>query len=132
MTLPTKLDALGRDAFAREVVGRRAFGRVEQIGDLVGQHAVDLLRHVAVEAAQSRLDVDDGDALLARDQAARERRVDVADDDDAARREIVEHGLEAPHDLGGLHRMRAGADLQVDVRWRQFEVGEKPLVHRES
>ena len=131
ITLPTKCTRAGVDAFAREVVRGGALGRVEPVGDLVGQHAVDLLGHLAVEAAQARLDVHDRHALLARDEAAGQRRVDVADDDHAARAELVDDRLEAPHDLGRLHRVRARADLEVDVGRRQLEVGEQALVHRD-
>jgi hypothetical protein len=47
-----EVGALGGNAFARQVVVRRALGRVQEIGDLVGQHAVDLFGHRAVVAAQ--------------------------------------------------------------------------------
>ena len=73
------------DAFPREVVVRGALGRVQEVRDLVGQHAVDLFGHRSVEAAQSRFDVHDRHALLHRDQRAGERRVDVADDQHAGR-----------------------------------------------
>ncbi len=52
-----EMHPVGRDALACEVVVGAALGRVEQVGDLVGQDAVDLLRHAAVEAAQPGLDV---------------------------------------------------------------------------
>ena len=71
ITLPTKCTRDGVDALAREVVVRHALGRVEQIGDLVGQHPVDFLRHRAVEAAQARLDVGDRHALLRPRRACR-------------------------------------------------------------
>ena len=45
--------------------------------------------------------------------------------------ELVEHGLEAPHDLGRLYRVGAGTDLEIDVGRRQLEIGEQPLVHRD-
>ena len=117
------------DALAREVVMSRALGRVEQIRDLVGQHPVDLLRHRAVETSQPRLHVRHRHALLHRDQRAGERRIDVADDEDAGGMVRVEHRLEAPHHFGRLHRMRSGTDLQVDVRWRQTEAREQLIVH---
>ena len=122
-------DARRRDSLAHEIVRGRALGDEEKIGDLIGQHAIDLFGHLAVEAAQPRLHVSDGRVLLGRDQAARERRVDVADDDHQARQQTVEHGLEAAHDLGRLHRVRPRADLEVEVGRRHFEIGEQPLVH---
>ena len=74
------MDPLRRDAFARQILVGRALGGVEQIGDLVREHAIDLFGHGAVVAAQPRLDMRDGNVLLGGNQAAREGRVDVADD----------------------------------------------------
>ena len=74
------------DALAREVLAPAALGHEERVGDRVGQHAVDLLGHRAVERAQPGLDVRDRDPLLHRDERARDRAVDVADDHDDGRR----------------------------------------------
>ena len=41
----------------------------------------------------------------------------------------VERGLEAAHHLGGLRRMAAGPDVEVDVGSRQAEVGEQAAAH---
>ena len=123
-------DALGRNALAREVRRGRPLGGVEQVGDLVGEDAVDLLRHRAVEAAQARLHVHDRDVLLHRHQAAGERGVHVADDEHRGGPVLVEHRFEAAHDLGGLHRVRAGAHLEVQVGRGQPQVGEEPVAHR--
>ena len=62
-----ELHARRVDALALQVGGRGALGRIENVGELIGQQPVDFLGHLAVEAAQSRLDVRDGDALLRRD-----------------------------------------------------------------
>ena len=85
-----EVNALGGNALASEVVLGRALGRIEQVRDLVGHEAIDFLGHVAIEAAQPAFDVHDGRALLDGDQAARQRRIDVTDDDDAARRQLVD------------------------------------------
>lgn len=55
---------------------------------------------------------------------------DVAHDQHRARAVLVDDGLEALHDLGGLHRVRAGAHRQVDVGLGEFEVGEEAVFHR--
>lgn len=122
-------DACSVHAFALQVGRRAALGRIQPVGDLVGEHAVDLFRHPPVIAAQPGLDVHDRHALLHRHQRAGERRIDVADDDDAARPVLVQRRLEAFHHLGGLHRMAAGADLEVQVGLRQLEVGEQAVAH---
>jgi hypothetical protein len=97
--------------------------------DLVGQHAVDLLGHVAIEAAQPRLHVNDRHAFLHRDQRAGDGRVDVADHQHRRRRLGIEHRLEAAHDLGGLHRVAGRADLEVDVRFGDAELAEEGVLH---
>ena len=106
-----------------------AFRRAEQVGNLAGQDPVDLLRHRAIEGAQPGFHMDHRDSLLDGHQAARERGSHVADDDDARRLEAVEDRFKAFHDLGRLHGMRAGANLEVDVRLRQTEVLEDTVLH---
>ena len=59
-----ELDARRVDAFAREIRRGVALGRVKQVGELVGEDAIDLLGHVAVEASQAGFDVRDRRALL--------------------------------------------------------------------
>ena len=114
-----EVNAIPGDPLAQQVAFRTALRRVEQVGDLVRQDPVDLLRHRAVETAQPRLHVRHRDVLLDSHQAAGERRIHVADDDDARRLQAVEHGLEVLHHVGRLDGMRAGADVQVDVRRRE-------------
>ena len=83
----------------------------------------------AVEAAQARLDVDHGHALLDRDQRAGQRGIHVAHHQHRGRPLPVEHRLEAAHDLGGLHRVRGRAHLEVDVRVGYAQRLEELAVH---
>ncbi len=76
------VDALLGDALAPQVLVAVGRGGQQDLGESIGDHAVDLFGHGPVEAPQSGLDVGDGDAQLGADDAAGERRVDVADDDD--------------------------------------------------
>ena len=64
-----------------------AFSRVDEqdVLEMVGQHAVVLLGHRAVAAAQARLEMRDRDVELDRRERAGERRVHVAGDDDEVR-----------------------------------------------
>ena len=107
-----------------------ALGSVEDVGDLVGEDAVDLLGHAAVVAAQAGLHMHHRELTLAGHQRAGERGVDVAHHQHRARAVLVDDRLEALHHLGGLHRMRAGADREVDVGFGQVEVGEQAVLHR--
>ncbi len=65
-----EVDARGRDALAREISDRVLLGDEEQIRDLIDDDAVDFLRHRAVEAAQSRFDMNDGNSFLLATRAA--------------------------------------------------------------
>ena len=57
--VPDLVDALG-DALGREVRDGHVGRAEEQAGEAVDEHAVQLLRHGAVEGAQAGLDVGDG------------------------------------------------------------------------
>jgi hypothetical protein len=125
--VPDEVDLRLVGALEPEVADARRLAREEEVRDRVGQHAVHLLGHRPVEAPEPRLDVGDRDEALRGDERAGDRRVDVADDDDRVRRGLDEHRLEAPHDLGRLLRVRAGADLEVHVGARDRELVEEDL-----
>ena len=64
MVLPTWKTRSAADALAEQVLlGLRAV-REAPLRELVDEEPVELLRHRAVEAAQARLEVGDGDAEL--------------------------------------------------------------------
>jgi len=117
------------NAFALQVGERAAFGRVQAIGELVGDDAIDLFGHLAVIAAQAGFDMRHRNAFLRCDQRAGHRRIDVAHHQHARRPMAVERRLEPPHHFGGLCGVAARADIEIDVRARQAEVGEKPAAH---
>ena len=104
-------------------------GREEQVRDLVGEQAVDLLGHGAVEGAQSGFDMRHGDQQLGANQGRGDGGVDVAVD----KYQIGIFGqsrlLEAHHDLSRLPGVRAGADFEIDVGLGQGELLEKYLGH---
>ena len=104
------------DAFSAQILGRGTLGRVQRVADLVGEQAIDFLRHQAIEAAQSRFNMHDGNRLLHRYQAARQRRIHVPDHDHAARLRRVDDRLESLHDLRRLLGMGSRADVEIDVR----------------
>ena len=75
-------DSLVRDPLGREVLVRLRRVGEEQGGDVIGESPVVLLRHPPVEAPQPRLEVADRNVQLDRRERGRERRVDIARDDD--------------------------------------------------
>jgi hypothetical protein len=102
------------DAFAQQVGQRAALGGVEAVGDLVGEHAVDLFGHAAVVAAQAGLDVHHRHPFFTATsaQASVELTSPTTSTQDGGARPAR---LEALHHLGRLHRMAARADFEVDV-----------------
>ena len=115
------LDPAG-DAFAAKRLGAALVRAEEEIGQAVDLDAVVLLRHGEVAAAQSRLDVRDRDALGDGGPRSRERRVRVAEDDDAVGTVRVDLLLET-----GTHPIDIGrSEVEVD-RFGQPELVEEDL-----
>ena len=125
ITLPTKWTLSAGTPSQIRLVDRLALGREQQVRHRVGGDAVDLLGHLAVEAAQAGLDVGHRDAELDRGERGGERRVDVAHHQHQVGRVLLERALDALHRARGLDRVRAGPHLQEDVGTRQPEVAEE-------
>ena len=100
-----------------------------QVGQLVDDEPVQLLRHLTVERAQARLDMGDRDTQIGRGQRGGDRGVDVADDDQQVRPVLHEQRMQRQHDLGDLLGGRAGADLQVHVRRGDAQLLEEHAIH---
>ncbi len=112
----------------RAQVQRRRLGRAQQQRRrVVGQHAVELLRHRAVERAHAGLDVRDRDLSLGGGQRARQRRVRVAVDEHQVGALARQQALERLEHARGLGRVGAAAELEVVLGPRQAELGEEDL-----
>ena len=123
-------DALvGRRLRARRLASAISSVREQQVGEAVGDHAVDLLRHVQIEGAQAGLDVGDADVFLLGRDGAGAGGVDVADDDDPVRPPLAQTCLEGDHGAADLLGVRAGADPEVDVRLRDARASKKARGH---
>jgi hypothetical protein len=106
-------------------------GVQEQIfGELVGDDAVDLLGHRAVEGAQARLQVGDRDGELDGDERRGERRVDVAGDDHEIRALLDQDGLDAFHHARGLDGVAGGAHAEHVVGRRHPELLREDVAHQ--
>ena len=113
-----QLDSVG-DALAREVLDRGRRGAQQQVAEMVGEHAVALLRHRVVERAHARLHVRERQLEPRARERAREGRVRVAVDEHEVRLHFAEHRLERVHHARDLLRGGAGADAQLAVGRRQ-------------
>jgi hypothetical protein len=101
--------------FAAQILdgGRR---RAEAEGaDMVGQHAVSLLRHRPVARPHPRLDVRERLPDVPAGERARKRRVRVAIDDRDLRAGLGQDRLEVVHDPGDLLGIGPRADPELDV-----------------
>jgi hypothetical protein len=124
-----QMDPLRVGAFAPEIGDAARLADQQQVRDGIREDAVDLLGHGAVEAAQARFDVNDGNAQLGGDKRASERGVDVADNEDGVRVRVEGHRLEAPEDFRGLPGVRSRADAEIEVRVGKTEVAEERARH---
>jgi len=115
------------DALAAEVVDAALLGDEEQVGEGVGEEAVDLLGHSAVEAPEPGLDVNDGDLELHGGEGAGDGAVDVAEDDGGGGARVEQVCLVAFEDAPGLCAVWSGADVEVDVGGRDAELVEEDV-----
>jgi hypothetical protein len=116
-----ELDSPG-DVLALEVGHRGRRGAQQQVGEVVGEDAVDLLGHRAIEGAHPGLDVGDRHVGLGGRKPAGERRVRVAVDEDEVGLldgdERTERG-EHPRRLIGV---RAAVDAELALGPRHAEL----------
>src|SRR5580658_7775711 len=110
-----KENLLCGDALALEILISVWRWCEEQVGELIGNKPVDLLRHLAIEGPQSRLHMSDADSKLCADQRGGNRRIDVPIDKHNIRLAREDHRLELGHDRSRLLRVRTGTDIQALV-----------------
>ncbi len=122
-------DSLWLDSRAREVGDARRLGDEEPVGQRVGDDAVQLLGHRAVEAPQARLDVREGQAEFRRHECRRHGRRHIADDDNPIRAQIEQHRFQPPQNFGRLRDGTSRADSQVGNRRRNLQFAEEGLAH---
>ena len=126
MTSPTtctpSVDGLGGE-IARGELG----GAEEQLGQPVDDDPVELLRHRAVEGAQPRLDVGDGNADLCGGQRSGEGRVRVAVDEHPVRLLGEHRRLDPWQHARRLLGVRPRACLQAVLRRVEPELVEEDL-----
>ena len=95
-----------RDALTLEMTRGGLAGTEQQIRQVIGEDAVDLLGHRSVEGTEPGLDVGYRDFQLRRRQRAGECRIGVAVDQHAVRPLLGDHFLDRNQHAGGLHAVR--------------------------
>ena len=101
----------------------------EEPGDVIGQPAVDLLRHARIEAAQARLHVGDRDAELGRCHRPGQGRVGVPEDEHQLRSDLEQGGLEGLDHPARHPAVRARSDAEVPVGRGDAQLVEEGLRH---
>jgi len=119
------MDLVGRDTFAKKIVAAALLRDEQQIGDRIGDDAVDLLWHRAIETSKTGLDVSHTDPELDRRECGRHGGVHVADHEDEVRARRDEDRLQPPHHLCRLHRVRGRADFEIEIGRRYLEVSKE-------
>ncbi len=122
-------DPVGRHPLVREVGLGLGRVREEQVGDLIDQDPVDLLRHRPVEAPQPGLDVGERDAQVGAGESGGKGRVDVAGDDHEVRRLRLEDRPDPLEDGGEHRRVRSGPDAEHVIGLRHPELLEEDARH---
>ncbi|CAB4337458.1 unannotated protein [freshwater metagenome] len=90
----------------------------QQLGAVVGQDSVQLLRHRAVEGAHPGLDVDDGNIRLGGRKCTGQCRVGVAVDENCVRLLLCQKRRQRSDHPRSLLAVAASRDLQLDLRPR--------------
>ena len=118
-------DPLLRHPRPAQVGVSKLAGGEEPVGDAVGDHAVDLLRHGPVAGADAAFHMGHRDAQLLGGDGAGHGRGHVAHHQAQARRGVQQQAFVAGHDGCRLLGLGTGAHLQVHVRLRDAELLEK-------
>ena len=116
-------------SFALEILIGIAACREKNGSQRVGDEAIDLFRHRAIETAESGLDVRHGNEKLRRDNRTRHRGIDVAHHDHQVRFLPQTDLLELHHDPRGLLGMTAGAHAKAHVGNRNAKIAKEDIRH---
>ena len=118
-------DASRVDALRRQVLGAIVARTQQEVGEPIGENAVDLLGHRPVTRSKPRLEVHHRDPELGGREGGGEGRVDVAGDQDGVGGMLGEVPFDAEHHRGGLLGVGPGTDAEVHVRLGKPELLEE-------
>ena len=117
------------NALGGEVVHGDLAGAEQKGGKLIGDDPVDLFGHAAIEAAQARLHVGDGNVEFRRGKRAGQCGVGIAVDQDPVGFFLDEDFLDGGKHLSCLRAVRPRANGQVVFGLGDFEFSEKDSGH---
>ena len=118
------------EALGGEVAAGDLGGGQQEVCGVVGEDAVVLLGHAAVEGAQPGFEVGDLEVHLHCGEGAGEGGVGVAVDEGPVRLVLLEDLVHPGEHRAGLAAVGAGTDGEVHVRCRDPQVREEDVAHR--
>ncbi len=122
-----EVDSLPCHTFAEEVLLRFGRGSQQEVGELIGDKAVEFLRHRPVIRPQTSFNMSHLDPQLRGDQCGSDCRVHITIDHDPVRTTLEHGSFEADHDLRRLCRVRSGTDFEADIRPGDVELFEEDV-----
>ena len=124
------LDAGVEDPFGTQIGSCRLGRRQTEVGHVIGDDAVVLFGHAAIEAPEPGLDVNEGDLHRVGAQRSGGDGVGVALHHNRRRLDLAEELLEAGDGLGDLTGPRLASDRQLMVGIGQPQVVDEVAVQR--
>jgi hypothetical protein len=122
-----EMNTLAGPAFSQKIFNGVFFGHKQIIGQRIGQHTIDFFGHGTVEAAQTRLDVDDLDADFDGRERSCDRGINVSDNEEEVRPSLKQYDLDSLKYFRGLPSMGARTHFKVDVRFRNGHLPEEDI-----
>ena len=117
------------DFLCGEVDPRRIARAAAACAQSIGEHTIDLFRHVAHKAAKPRLNVYDPNSQLGRRESASKRRVRITIHQHSVRLLLQQYRLDALQHASGLGTVRRRADIECDVGCQDAEFVEEHIRH---
>ena len=124
-----KVNLVFVDTFPQQVRVRVCRWRPQQVSNCIGDQAIDLLGHAAIPATKACFEMYDWYPEFSPDHCARRRGVHVADDDNRVRWCVKTDLLVRNHHVARLFGMRAAANFEITVGFREFEITKERLGH---
>ena len=124
------MNAFPGNPFSKEILIGVLGRREKQIRHLIGQQAINFLRHCAVERSQSGFNMRYGQMQFATDQSGCKCGIHIAIDNDEVGFFVNYDLLESQHDTAGLLRVGAGANCEIEIRLRNPKLLKENVRHR--
>src|SRR5262249_23537677 len=114
---------------SRQIRRRAIAGTTQAIRDVIGDDAIDFLRHRAIERSKPRLDVHDGHMQLGGGERARQRRVRVAVHEHLVGTFVLDRAFNSGEHVRGVASVRERSDAELVIGRRDGEFVKELFGH---